>query len=190
MQHLLQAMFSSHQLHGSGSGFPFLQMCHVSYLVQTLSVILIAISLTMRRVRTSQQHQHQTVSKDKKQKKKKGQQTAIVEVVEDPQTTEFLRFASIFCQAGETTLRLIEDLGMLLEADMSLCALNEAKLVPVEFCGTKSETTASLRSSYKHSIKELQRVMSQNLSGASSWIALKEPGSQEKTSEMTALKKS
>jgi hypothetical protein len=68
---LFPAMFSFHQVYGSGSGFPFMQMCHVSFLVQTLSIILIGVTLALRRVRGAQQGQ--STSKDKKQKKKKGQ---------------------------------------------------------------------------------------------------------------------
>uniref|UniRef100_A0A5S6QQF6 N-terminal acetyltransferase B complex subunit MDM20 homolog n=1 Tax=Trichuris muris TaxID=70415 RepID=A0A5S6QQF6_TRIMR len=148
LQKSLRAMFACHQLKDTPSGmFPYMQFVHVSMLMETLCLCLLMCS-AVRFLTTSAR-----LDIVKKGKKKRTCQadSRLGDLFE-----QFDNFSSILVLASESPEKLISDLQVMLDIDLSLLSTVRKDVSSVEGdLYTKSNVVAKLRAGYGQSLEEL-----------------------------------
>uniref|UniRef100_A0A915HW51 Uncharacterized protein n=1 Tax=Romanomermis culicivorax TaxID=13658 RepID=A0A915HW51_ROMCU len=133
----IKSMFSNHQLKDNEKLFPYAQLAHVSFLVQTNSLILIILNLyntyVLQRVTSLQSHVTSGDQQTKKSRKKK-QQCSVNEsdifstVITSDWKNSFYEICHMIFQSIDTTKRVVSDLELILETSLIDLISDECKI--------------------------------------------------------------
>ncbi|KFD56071.1 hypothetical protein M513_03195 [Trichuris suis] len=157
LQKSLRAMFACHQLKDSSTGmFPYMQFVHVSMLLETLCLCLLMCSA----VRSLTNSTRLDIVRKGKRKRACQSDIRLTDLFE-----QFDNFSSILVLASHSPEKLISDLQVMLEIDLSLLSTVKKDAPSVENdLNSKSKVVAKLRAGYVQSLEELT-FMSTHLRG-------------------------
>ncbi|CDW58427.1 INTS2 domain containing protein [Trichuris trichiura] len=143
LQKSLRAMFACHQLKDSSTGmFPYMQFVHVSMLLETLCLCLLICSA----VRSLTNSTRLDIVRKGKKKRACQSDIRLTDLFE-----QFDNFSSILVLASNSPEKLISDLQLMLEVDLSLLSTvkkDDAPSVENDL-NSKSKVVAKLRAGLK-----------------------------------------
>ncbi|VDP08472.1 unnamed protein product [Soboliphyme baturini] len=155
LQLLMRNMFACHHLHDWFSSFPEKQLIHVSYLLQTFSVILLACEVAFQTLKKP------IPQKSKKFRRKKDQVPISDESLHKKAAfhDEFQNFCNVVIQANETCCGLISDLNLILDTNGNLLKFDSSALTLEKY---ETLVRYKVMGSYRKSLKALRCLYTHN----------------------------